>query len=84
MAKAVVGDPSTAGCEIADAAIEHGDGDGGVLDEGAELALAGAQLFLDALALGNVGGEAENILRLTSGVPQEGKFDVGPNEAAIA
>jgi hypothetical protein len=83
MAKTVVGDPTTAGREVADLAIEHGDGDWCVLDEGAKLALTGAQLFLGAFALGNVGGEAENIMRSARCVAHEGEFHVCPNQAAI-
>src|ERR1700719_1182473 len=83
MAKSVVSDPTVAGREVADVAIEHGHGDGSVFDEGAELALAGAQLFLGALALGNVSGKAENVLRCARGIAQKGKFYAGRNAATV-
>src|SRR6202021_3109748 len=83
MAKSVGSDPTVAGREVADVAIEHGHGDGSVFDEGAELALAGAQLFLGTLAFSNVGGKAEDVLRCARGVAQEGKFHTGGNAATV-
>src|SRR6266849_2409853 len=83
MAKTVVCDPAAAGRKVAYLPVEHSHGDGSVLNEGAEMALAGAQLFFSALAFGNVGGQAENILRLARTIAQEGKFDFCPNEPAI-
>jgi hypothetical protein len=55
----------------------------GILDEGAELALAGPQLFLCLLAFGDVGGEPENILRLARSIALEGEFDARTNETAV-
>jgi hypothetical protein len=83
MAKTVVCDPAAAGRKVAYLPVEHRHGDWGVFDEGAEMALAGAQLLLGALALGNVGGEAENIMRSACCVAHEGEFHVCPNQAAI-
>ena len=49
---AVLGEPSSAGGDVAEVAVEHGDGGGGVLDEGLEAFLGGA-------AGGDVGGEGD-------------------------
>src|SRR5208337_2497553 len=79
----VVGDPAAAGGNIPDVAIEHGDRDGSILDEGPKLPFAGSKFVFGTFAVGDVRGKAKNIFRFAGGVAQEGEFDAGPNEPAI-
>src|SRR5882757_4753641 len=83
MSKTVICAPAAAGRKVAHLPVEHRHTYRGILDEGAKLPFTGSQFFLGMLALGDVGGKSEYVLRNSGRVAQERELHAGPDNSGI-